>query len=348
MSTTPRPLLASHFARVAAALVLVLCAVAMHYRVAESAPRREPDDLLYLPNERLLTHFTAGLSPVIADLIWVQCCTYVGRQVQTEWDFQWLQAMLDTVVRLDPYFVPAYRFGAMFLSSLKAEPDAAMDLLQRGMVINPQAWELPYEAAMIYLLNRRNEPDSAYDAAFYLALAVDTGNAPAHVAETAAALQGKYNLIGLERKMWEAMANSDDGLLRDLARTKLEEVRIKQNIDVLNQQLEKFRQEHGAMAQSLDELVSKGYMREIPPDVFGGKYLLGPDGQVINSTLLDNAARDARTVIENAIGRYREQEGHAPDTLEQLVQKGYLPALPAHPWPGKEWFYESTWGVLRD
>jgi hypothetical protein len=345
MSAT-RSIRVSHLARTAAALALAVCAVAVQVRLVDNSPQRNADDLLYLPNERLLNHFTAGLGPVVADYLWVQCCTYVGRQVQTEWDFQWVRTMVQTVVRLDPYFVPAYRYGAMFLTSLKQEPDAALELLHRGMVLNPDAWELPYEAAMIYLMNYKDQPDARYNAAFYLALSVDTGNAPAYVVETAASLQGKYNLIGLERKMWEAMANSEDGLLRDLAHTKLEEVRIRQNMDVLNEVLERYRVEQGAPADSLDDLVTRGYMKDIPGDIFGGRYLLGPDGRAMNSTLLDNQARDQRKVIESAVRKFEAQHGAPPRDLAQLVAEGFMPAQ-EHPWPGKEWRYEPGRGVVE-
>lgn len=348
MSAIGRPVLASHLARITAAAALAVCAVAVQYRVVENQPQRDPDDLLYLPNQNLLTHFTAGLTPVVADYLWVQCCTYVGRQVRSEWDFQWLRTMVETVTRLDPYFVPAYRYGAMFLASLKQDPQTALDLLRQGMVANPTAWELPYEAAMIYLLNYKDAPDSKYNAAFYLSLAVETGNAPAYVAETAASLNGQYNLVGLERKMWEAMANSDDELLRNLAHTKLEEVRIKQNLDVLNEVLERYRVAQGQPAQSLEDLVAKGYMKAIPPDQFGGSYFLGPDGRALNSTLLDNAARDTRKSLEAAIGKFREQQGRPPSALEDLLAGGYLPVLPPHPWPGRQWRYDAATGSLGE
>ena len=38
---------------------------------------------------------------------------------------------------------------------LKADDDAGIDLLERGVVANPRNFQLPYELAMIFLLNRR-------------------------------------------------------------------------------------------------------------------------------------------------------------------------------------------------
>ncbi len=334
--------------RTGIASLLAVAAVLVQFRVDATRPQRNADDLLYLPNERLLNHFTAGMSNVIADYLWVQCCTYVGRQVQTDWNFQWLHQMIETVVRLDPWFVPAYRYGAMFLAALRQEDDAALDLLHRGMVLNPDSWELPYEAAMVHLLNRKDEPDSKFNAAFYLTLAVETGNSPTYVAEVASALQGQYNLIGLEREMWEKVQSSDNQLLRDLAQSKLEEVRIKNNLRVLEDLIERYRVQFSKPPISLDQLIEVGYIPAIEPDPLGGRYFLGPDGRAKNETLLSRATRDARTQLEEAIRAFKEKQGRFPTSLEELTRSGQAVALMPHPWPGKLWIYDSVTGTVAD
>ena len=334
--------------RIGLALLLAVGMVLVQTRVDIARAQRNPDDLLYLPNERLLNHFTAGTSNVIADYLWVQCCTYVGRQVQSTWSFEWLQQMVNTVVRLDPYFVPAYRYGAMFLAALRQDENAALELLHRGMVLNPEAWELPYEAAMVHLLNRKGEADSAYNAAFYLTLAVDTGNAPAFVAETAASLQGQYNLISLEKEMWEKLLDSEDQLLRDMAKAKLEEVRIRRNLEVLGDLIERHRVQYGALPESLERLIEVGYIPAIEPDHQGGKYFLGPNGKAMNETLQANAARDQRSNIEEAIRAYKEKNSGFPESLEAAANSVGMPVPVVHPMPGKQWTYDPATGTLGE
>lgn len=181
-------------------------------------------ELLYLPNERLMTHFTAGLGGVIADLLWIRCVQYTAAEAKGARNFAWLNHMVNTVVRLDPHFTDAYRYGGMFLAALKADDDASLDLLHRGMAMCPFAWELPYEAAMVHLLNRRDRPDSARRAAVYLARAAATGNAPPFVVDIAAQLQGEYNLLDVEERMWRQILASPNTLLHELAAEKLAEV----------------------------------------------------------------------------------------------------------------------------
>jgi hypothetical protein len=54
--------------------------------------------------------------------------------------------------------------------------------------------------------------------------------------------------------------------------------------------------------------------------------------------------RDIR-VLENAVSRYRQREGHVPRTLRDLLRKGDIPMLPAEPFGG-EYRLDSTTGAI--
>ena len=60
---------------------------------------------------RILNHFTGGMNNVVADLLWLRCIQYIGKENKGERNFIWLNQLLDTVVQLDPYFGDAYRYG---------------------------------------------------------------------------------------------------------------------------------------------------------------------------------------------------------------------------------------------
>ena len=91
------------------------------------------EELLYLPNEKLLNHFTGGLDSVVADLLWLQCIQYTAEEFKGDHKYVWLNHMTDTITRLDPYFVDVYRYGGVFLAALKADNDASVNLMKRGM-----------------------------------------------------------------------------------------------------------------------------------------------------------------------------------------------------------------------
>lgn len=321
-------------ALLSAALIYAFAVVAQHG--ADAARVQDLDEeLLYLPNKTLLKHFTAGMNGIVADMIWLECVSYVAKESKGGRNFEWLNQMANTVVDLDPHFVDAYRFGGMFLAALKADDDAGLDLLDRGIVRNPHAWELPYEAGMIYLLNRRDQPGSKRMAAHYLGMAAVNGDAPPLIRELAAKLQGEYDLNEVEREMWTGLLDSDDKLLRELAETKLKELQTREFCAELNRRMEAYREQTGAMPPDLAALGMKG-----SGDPLGGEYFIGEDGMVYSTTLLDRAVEDALKRIDAALQAFREKNGINPALLDMA------PDVPPHPYPGGRWEYERMEGKV--
>lgn len=306
------------------------------------------DELLYLPNEKLLTHFTAGTSSVVADLLWLKCIQYTSKHFQSDHKFTWLGHMTDVITRLDPYYVDVYRYGGMFLASLKADNDASIDLMLRGYLKNPDAWGLPYEIAMVYLLNRRDEPGSAQMAARYLHMAVATERAPGHVVAVLQGLQRKHNLFDIEQQIWtDLLETSEDKLMRDLAERKLHELAVRRNVFALQEMVDEWTTENGAPPSRLEDLVAAGWINALPSDPRDGRYFLGPEGEVENTLLLDLRVERARDVLRSHIATFKDQCGRYPATLEEMVDMKVVRSVPRHPYPDREWSYDPVTGEVQ-
>ncbi|HOZ47750.1 MAG TPA: hypothetical protein PLO37_15085 [Candidatus Hydrogenedentes bacterium] len=299
--------------------------------------------LLYLPNERLLTHFTGGLSCVVADVLWIQCIQYTAKRFRSEEKLAWLNHMCRTITRLDPYFVAVYRYGGVFLAAVNADDTASLSLLHDGIVNNPDTWQLPYEMASVYLLNRREEPGSQEKAAAYLSMAVATGKAPRMVVELAKAVMAGKDLFEIERTMWEGMLESDDAFMRQLAERKLVELGIRETCRGFNDAVRQYVARHGELPPNLDVLVEGG---TVPPDALGGRYFMAPGGVVRNTTLLDAEVAERREAIQDAIQRFHDAQGRWPLALDHLVNSGLLDSVPAHPYPGRAWHYDPKSGAV--
>ncbi len=335
-------------------VISLVCAVAVFAATvgaqvgADAArPPSHEGQLLYLPNEKLLNHFTGGMSSIIADLLWLRCVQYVATESKGERNFRWLNEMLLTVVRLDPHFTDVYRYGGMFLAALKADSDAGLELLEQGIVADPESWELPYEAAMVYLLNRGDAPDSRRRAAYYLSMSAATGKAPELIRDLAQKLQSEYNLLDIERGMWTDLLHSEDQLLRDLAARKLEETKLKEICQVLQQRLGAFEEVKGRPAKSIEELLASGAISGLPRDPFGGRFIVDGDGFVQSTTLLDETTARNRNIIRNALDAYHETREYWPESLDALVREGLLTELPGHPYTDRAWDYDSGTGELN-
>lgn len=332
-------------ALVAAAAFGSMAAVQHRLDAIRGVPQGE--ELLYLPNENLLEHFTAGMSGVIADLLWIRCLLYTGEHFRGDHDFTWLNHMCETATRLDPYFVDAYRYGGVFLAMLKADDDACIELLERGMAHNPGAWELPYEVAMTYLLNRPDQPDSPARAARYLAMAIKTGKAPPFVVQLAESLQRGHNLIDVERDMWESMLHSDDALLRDLAERKLILVELRVACQNLDTAAARYQAAHAKPPEKLEELVDAGLAPALPHDPFGGSFFIDADGHIKNSSVLDEQVERALGVLNGGIGAFRDRNGRWPASLEELDRSRILDEIPPHPYASRSWRYDAARGTVE-
>jgi len=305
------------------------------------------DELLYLPNEKLLTHFTAGMNSVIADVLWIQCIQYTARHFKGDGKFTWLNHMGRMITRLDPYFVAAYRYGGVFLAMLKADDDACIDLLKRGMRHNPSAWELPHEIAMTYLLNRPEHPETQVQAAKYLAMAVATGRAPRYVAGLAATLQERHDLAAVEREMWEQTLQSGDELLRQLAERKLQELALRETCAQLDAAVAAYTERQGTPPKDLRSLLGAGLIAGIPVDPLGGRFFIDADGTPKNTTVLDDRATRALNAIRTGLRAFEKKHGRWPDSLDELETGQIMAAVPAHPYAARTWRYDAATGEVE-
>jgi len=305
------------------------------------------DELLYLPNEKLLNHFTAGMSSIIADFLWIRCVHYTAQHFKGDGKFTWLNHMCNMITRLDPYFAAVYRYGGIFLAALKADDDAGIDLLKRGMVRNPDAWELPYEIAMTYLLNRGDQPDSPIHAARYLAMAVETGKAPAFVADVASSLQGAHNLTDIERAMWEKTRTSEDPFLRDLAQRKLVELDLRGTCAALDRAIQAYTARFNRPPRTLEDLVAGRVIDPIPADPFGGTFFIDSTGAAQNTTVLDSRVERTRNALRTAINAYNKTQGRWLASLQDLVTAHIMDALPPHPYTNRTWQYDPGTGEIN-
>lgn len=330
------------------AVVLCYCLSVVFLIGADSIRKEEGmDEILYLPNEKLLSYFTGGLNTIIADMLWLNCIQYTAKEHRGKRHFTWLEHMVQTATRLDPYFVDVYRFGAIFLAALRADPEASLRLARAGIAQNPHSWHLPYEAAMTYLMNKRDDPNARYFAAQYLSMSIATGNAPGGIVNLTAKLQDEFDLTELERDTWLQMSKSDDSFLRELAERKLEEMELRKYCKILNDCVQLYCRRHGKAPNSLEDLVADKILKYVPDDPLGGRFFLGIDGIVYNTTLLDDAVIRNRNPIINALHAYYQRNQSYPAQLEDLVHQGFLKSIPNHPYPGREWAYNPQTGGVE-
>jgi hypothetical protein len=303
------------------------------------------DELLYLPNEKLLDHFTVGQQGLVADLLWLQCIQYTAQEFRGDFKFTWLNQMCDNIVRLDPYFVDVYRWGGQFLAMLKYDSDASIDLMKRGVPDNPDSWELPFEIARTYILNRNDELAGAH----YLAMAATTGDPPPFIVDWAKNLQSMHGLFDAKRRMWtDILENSEDDNMRELAKRRLIEVDLAEFVQQLNDTGAIYEERTGNRPTSFEDLVNAGLVQgQMPDDPLGGSFFVDSKGQFQNTSLLDSVLQERQHVLQGWIEKFKREEGRYPETLDELAASDHAPGLPNYPFEDRSWSYDPATGSVQ-
>jgi len=327
------------FAIVCASLA---CTTFAQKRVDASRNARAAEAVLYFPNERMLKSFTCGQSSVVADVLWLKCIQYTSKEFHGDFKFDLLDRMLGTITRLDPYFADAYQWGGVFLAMLKRDNDASIDLLRSGIAKNPRRWELPFEIARTYVLNRHDGVMGAK----WMAVAAQTGTPPPFVIDWAKNLQRQHDLGDIERGMWAQIIESTaDPNMRETAQRRIAEVDLREMCGVLDGAAKKYREQKGATPSSIDDLAAAGLIEGRPADPLGGRFFIDAKGAVQNTTLLDSQATERRVFLDGSIKKYRDANGAWPPNIDALGAAGYI--VPTHPYLDREWDYNAATGEVQ-
>jgi hypothetical protein len=138
-------------------------AVARAHRARWPALIDEP----YAPSPGAAPFVTLGYREAAADLLWIRALGYFGGDDDTA---DGVRALIEAIVALDPQFRRAYTWGALAVNNAAGgdRNEAglwAVDLLERGMAVFPDSWEMPITAGQILVVDLQSD-DKAQVAAW--------------------------------------------------------------------------------------------------------------------------------------------------------------------------------------
>lgn len=328
-------------------IVIALSLTAVSQNRINALHSEDPDDeLLYLPNQKLLVHFTAGLSTIVADFLWIETIKYVIEEYhQGESKFTWLEHMCNTVTRLDPYFTGAYTYGGMLLSSVGAD-DRALPFLKTGALHNPNSPDIFYEIAKTYVLNQRNRPEATALLVHYLKMVVERTNQPEFFLNWLESLHKQHDLAQDARDIWlDILRNSGNEFLRELAINKLLELDILDNIEAIKKAAVFYESQTGKKPETLAELIQAGLLSGEPQSEGHGRYYIDAKGNVQNIVLQDILTRDLRNSLNAKTKIFEAEKGRFPDSLDEMGEWLGRDLLP-HPYTDRQWHYDPQTGTV--
>ena len=261
--------------------VLLVAVVALQRGIDSSRGTLEKQgDELLVQSGPLLKRLSLGYDALLADIYWTRAVQYYGAKLPTsDRDFHLLAPLLDVATTLDPYLVPAYHFGAFFLSEKQGgagRPDLAVDLVKKGIAANPSNIQISADLGFIYYMKLKDYEKAA---ATYLETSKIPG-ASQLFKVLAARIASKGGALDTSRMIWsEIYETTQDEKIKKHALEELKGLKAQSDEMQLDQLAQDYHTRFGRYPQSTRELVDAAMLKGVPVDPDGFPYAFGPDGK---------------------------------------------------------------------
>jgi len=230
----------------------------------------------------VLRRMSLGYTGLLADIYWTRTVQYFGEQHHAaSSDFRLLAPLLEVTTELDPRLLPAYQFGANFLSPKPPYgaglPGSALALTKYGVEHNPDQWRFYYNLGFLYYTEFKDYAKAA-DAFAQGAKCPATNPFMAILAARMAQHAGEFDTA---RMLWQTTYQSTkDEQIRENAVAHLLALQVDEDVTRLEQVVEKYREQAGRLPASMGDLERAGFIQGTPVDPKKRPYKLMPDGRI--------------------------------------------------------------------
>jgi tetratricopeptide (TPR) repeat protein len=156
------------------------------------------EEVRYLPPPAVARRLAFGYDRLAADLAWISTVQYFGRHLERDQEYPHLRDLVEFTVGIDPHFVEAYQYGALFLW-VAGNTGATIALLEEGYRQNPGRWELPHDLGRVFFL-QFSDPAQALR---WWMIARDIPGAPAYLPRFIARLEAKVGNLETALELWQ-------------------------------------------------------------------------------------------------------------------------------------------------
>jgi tetratricopeptide (TPR) repeat protein len=240
---------------------------------------KQSDELL-IQSGPLLKRLSLGYDALLGDIYWTRAVQYYGAKLPTsDRDFHLLAPLLNVATTLDPNLIPAYHFGAFFLSEKQGgagRPDLAVDLVKKGIAANPNNTQISADLGFLYYMRLKDYQKAA---AAYLETSKIPG-ASQLFKVLAARIASRGGALDTSRMIWsEVYETTQDEQVKKRALEALKGLKAQSDEMQLDQLAETYRSRFDRYPQSTRELVEAAMIKGIPLDPDGFPYVFGADGK---------------------------------------------------------------------
>lgn len=218
------------------------------------------EESLYVTSGRVLKRVSLGFEGLLADVYWLRTIQYFGEKMQQvkgplnignvkDWNLVLLESLLNITTELDPHYIAAYRFGALFLPDIN--PEGAIAFVRRAIHDNPGDWRLYHDLGYIYWKQGRyREASETYEQGSRIA------GAPGWMKTMAAVMLAQGGERETARTMFRRIyESSDDPTVKNISLSRLQSMQAEDELEFLNRLVAMWHERRGACPPSLAELM---------------------------------------------------------------------------------------------
>ncbi len=233
--------------------------------------RKTVDTPLYLPEARYVKLVSFGFNYFASDVLWFQTINYFGKHYEGDKDYRWLYHMCDLVTELDGKKKYAYEFCGTLLSWEAKDAESSNRILSKAIEQLPEEWRYQYLRGFNHWYFLENRELAKED----LQRAAKLPGAPPFVASIASRLIGdKDSLDTAIMFLKDLIDNTNDEHAKKSLKNKLKRAKLSKYLNYLQEKVDQFEMKYQRKLTDLNELVSSGFIEEIPKEPFKGSFLL--------------------------------------------------------------------------
>jgi tetratricopeptide (TPR) repeat protein len=269
---------------VAASVIFLCCAISSVSLLRQLDQVRSGatlQEFLYISSPKMLKRMSLGYEGLLADVYWTRAVQYYGGMHHLGGGrYELLWPLLNITTQLDPHIIPAYEYGATFLSADPPNgagtPQKAIQLMEYGISQNPNDWRLYYNLGYIY-----NDVKEYHSAAEAFERGSRVLNAHPFLKILAAQMAQHGGELQTAQMLWSAvLETTQDKYIRENALWHLRAVKVGLDVTELERLVEVYRSKAGHLPHSFYDMEQAGLLRGIPLDPVGKEYQLDNKGNV--------------------------------------------------------------------
>jgi tetratricopeptide (TPR) repeat protein len=238
-------------------------------------------EFLYISSPKMLKRLSLGYEGLLADIYWTRAVQYYGGLHHVGGGrYELLWPLLNITTQLDPHILPAYEYGATFLSEKPPNgagvPEKAIQLMEYGISHNPSNWHLYYDLGYIHydLKDYRGAAD-AFERGSHVP------NAHPFLKVLAAQMAQHGGELQTAQMLWSGVyETTHDKYIRENALWHLRALKVGQDVTELERLAGIYRQQTGHLPQSFRDMARAGLLRGVPLDPVGNEYQIDAAGNV--------------------------------------------------------------------